>query len=52
MRYAGLVTAAFSLALGLRGAVAAEPAREWVVDPMAALSHWQVGGRRVNYVLG
>jgi hypothetical protein len=47
-----LVTAAFSLALGLRGAVAAEPAREWVVDPMAALSHWQVGGRRVNYVLG
>lgn len=52
MRYACLVAAVLSLALGLHGAAAAAAAGELVVEPMTAMSHWQLGGRRVNYVLG
>ncbi|MBT7165157.1 MAG: hypothetical protein HN904_20425 [Victivallales bacterium] len=46
-----LLSLTASLLLSLPGGAAPE-ARERSVDPMTATTHWQLGGRRINYVLG
>ena len=51
MRSTCLLSLTVSLVLCLPGRAAPE-ARERLIDPMGGTSHWQLGGRRINYVLG
>jgi len=51
LRSTSAVTLAGALVLLLAGTARAE-AQEIIVDPLTSAEHWQVGGRRVNYVLG
>lgn len=46
-----LLSLAASLLLSLPAGAAPEK-RERLVDPMTTTTHWQLGGRRINYTLG